>query len=179
MTGDVTPASAAPIASGEETPESDDTELLPWEEPATPEEQAALEPAVKEAARVIYEDDAGHGGVMSMLGGADSPVDGVIRAVSTIVTQIDQKLNLPVAAIGALTHEVFNMVSDVATNSGKFQMSDQDLKLALAGTQEAVMKAYGMEESELEGLAEGLSDKDVRDLKSTYEDVTGGQGFAA
>jgi len=182
------PPEQAPVQGGAPVPEQDpmmadaaptDESLYDWEEEATPEEQQAFEAAVEEAARIIYEDDKGHRGLVKMIANSDSAVEGYVKAVTTMVTELDKKLDLPVGILSGLGIDVFNMIDDVATASGAAQLSDQDAQLAMAGVQDALNKAYGMDEEELEGLAEGLSDKDVQQLKTMYESATNGQGFAA
>jgi hypothetical protein len=114
-----------------------------------------------------------------MISNAASPSEGYIQSVLTIVTELDKKLGLPVGVLPGLSIEVFNMIDDVATASGAAELTDEEAQLAQAGVQDGLDKAYGLEEQEMEGISESLSDKDVQQLKSIYERATNGQGFAA
>jgi hypothetical protein len=176
------PAQSVMHEPAPEAPEMDvpqDESLYDWEDEATPEEQQAFEAAVEEAARIIYADDTGHEGLLKVIANDPSPEEGYVKAVTTVVTELDKKMNLPVGIISGLAIDVFNMIDDIATNSGIVQLDDQQAQLAMAGVQDALNKAYGMEEEELEGIAQNLSDKDVQQLKALYEGATNGQGFAA
>lgn len=157
-------------------PEETDEGLFPWEEEADPEEQAAFDEAVKEAARVIYGDDGGHNSVLSMLK-RGHPTTAIPKIVGMLVTEIDKKMNLPVSTVAALGAQIFHMVDDVATTTG-IEMDDQDAKLALAASQQMVTEAYGLEAEELEAMGQSLSTEDIKTLKGIYEDATNGQGFA-
>jgi len=163
-----------------EAPEGEDPEgLYDWEEEATEEEQAAFEAAVDEASDIVYTNEQSHQGILKMIANAASPSEGYIQSVLTIVTELDKKLDLPVGVLPGLSIEVFNMIDDIATASGAAELTDEEAQLAQAGVQDGLDKAYGLEEQEMEGISESLSDKDVQQLKSIYERATNGQGFAA
>jgi len=159
--------------------ETQDQGMYPWEEEASEEEQAALEAAVDSASDYIYTNEQSHQGILKMVANAASPEEGYVEAVSTVITELDKQMELPVSTISALAMEVFNMVDDIASASGAVEMDDQQAQMAMAGVQDAINRMYGLEEQELEGIAETLSDEDVQQLKTIYEGATNGQGFAA
>jgi hypothetical protein len=138
---------------------------------ATPDEQQAYEQALQAASEILYRGDDTHEGVLKMLR-AGEPVDSLVKTSLFVLTQLDQKLNLPEAVLLQLLTTLFDLLQEIAAKANLFTLTPQQEKTGLAAAQQALLQVYGVGEEDLTGLTEGMTEADVADVSQTYDEVT-------
>lgn len=148
-----------------------------WEQPATEEEQQAYEEVVAKISDTIYNNDQAFAGIEKMLQGPD-PVDSLARATVLLITEIDKKIDIPEYVLPQLPFIVFDMLNEIGTKAGFFELDDQQIKTGLGAAQETLLRAYGFSEEDVIAATEGVNEQDGQALVDAYQEVTNGQGFA-
>jgi hypothetical protein len=144
---------------------------MAWEEPATEDEQAGYENAIAAVTDALYEDDKTHEAVMRMLSIGD-PLQAIAKAAVMLITEIDKKIDIPRAVLFELPGDLFDMLHELGDKAGLFTLTPQQEKTGVAATQELVLKAYGMDEEELQDITSSLTEQDVQELSGVYQEVT-------
>lgn len=97
-------------------------------------------------AEVIYKNDQTANGILKMLpDGADQKqaIGGLTRAALTVLSEVDKQVNLPTETIIALVPQVVERIGEMGQAAGKFELTLDIGKRALAATMEGVIKIYG------------------------------------
>lgn len=158
--------------------EGGEEDMYPWEKAASNESQKEYENAMEAMSSVIYDNDSSFDNLMGMIKN-DDPVAGLIKAASTVVTEIDKQIDIPENVIPALPAQAFDMLHELAVKQGLMEeLSDQQVKTGTSAAQEMVMNAYGMDTEDFNMLTQGLTEKDVGTLEGIYNEATDGNGFS-
>lgn len=160
------PAAAQQAQAGQDLPE------LEGSEPASPEEQAAYEQAMQLMGKILYESDKTHEGVMQLLK-AEPGIAGVVKATTMLVAEIDKKINLPETVIMELPGDIVDRLIDLGQQAGLFQMSDKEMLEAAQMAVFETMRMYGMDQSDLQQMAQSVSEKDAETLFNVYNQMGG------
>jgi len=163
------PVEAPAFVSGDEE--------FAWMEEASPEEQADYARAIQAISKALYETDEVFDGIEGMLQGPD-PVDALVRATVTLITEVDKKIQISEVVLPHLPFVVFDMLLEVGTKAGFFDLSERDIKVGMAAAQETLLRAYGVTEEQFEEASRGLNQRDVDQLADVYQEVTNGQGLS-
>jgi hypothetical protein len=148
-----------------------------WEEQATPEEQEQYEQVLAAISKALYSDDKTFEGFEQMLQG-DDPVDSLVRATTTLISEVDKKIQIPEVVIPQLPMRVFDMLLEVGTKAGFFELTDEEIRLGAGAAQDTVNRVYGISAENFEGMTADLNEQDVEQLSSYYDEVTNGHGFS-
>jgi hypothetical protein len=153
-----------------------ENDMYPWEKAASNESQKEYENAMQAMSTVIYDNDDTFKNLMGMIQN-DDPVAGLIKAASTVVTEVDKQVDIPEGVIPALPAQAFDMLHELAVQQGAMEeLSDQQVKTGTSAAQQMVMQAYGMDTEDFNMLTQGLTEKDVGTLQGIYKEATEGNG---
>lgn len=158
--------------------EGGEGDMYPWEKAASNESQKEYENAMNAMSAVIYENDSIFKNLMGMIEN-DDPVAGLIKASSTVITEVDKQVDIPEGVIPALPAQAFDMLHELAVAQGVMEeLSEQQVKTGTSAAQQMIMQAYGMDTEDFNMLTQGLTEKDVGTLEGIYSEATDGNGFS-
>lgn len=155
---------------------SEMSETYSWEQEASPEEQQQYENALAAISEALYENDQTFEGIEKMLQSGD-PIDAITRAGVTLITEVDKQINMPEAVLFAVVPDVFDMLVEIGTRAGFFEMDDEQMKLGLATFQETLLRAYGVSQEDYMAISQQFNEQQANELAGLYQEVTNGQGF--
>jgi len=144
----------------------------PKEEPATPEEQAEYERAVKALETVMYGNDQISRAIVDQLN-AENKIDSVVKASLLLLKQLDEKLNFDQVIIPQLVQEIADRVVEMAERVKDIEFSDKDIQAVIGATWEGAMAIYGVEESDYAELTAGMTDADKQGYQGQYNKFLG------
>ena len=149
----------------------------PGEEEANtnPQEQEEFERAMEELSNTLYTDDATSESLVSMIQ-PDNKVDTTTKAIITLITSMDDKINIDETVFYRLTQETADRVIDLAEAAGT-EFSEREIEQIAVASWEGIMAAYGEEETLQEDydlLSQGVSETDMEQAKVKYEDLKRG-----
>lgn len=158
--------------------EGGEGDMYSWEKAASNESQKEYENAMNAMSSVIYENDSIFKNLMGMIEN-DDPVAGLIKASSTVITEVDKQVDIPEGVIPALPAQAFDMLHEMAVAQGIMEeLSEQQVKTGTSAAQQMIMQAYGMDTEDFNMLTQGLTEKDVGTLEGIYNEATDGNGFS-
>jgi len=170
---------SAEVVAGRQAPtDTSEQDMYPWEKPASQEMQMEYENAVSAMSDILYENEKSYQNIMRMVEAEPGPV-GLIKAASTLVTEIDKQIDIPEGVIPSLPAQAFDMLHELAVeNNIMEQLSEEEEATAVAGAQEMILGAYGMDTEDFRNTTDGLTMKDVDTLTNLYNQSVKGNGFS-
>jgi len=167
------PEAQAPVAPGQEVP---GPEVGPTGE-VGPQEQEEYERAMTELGDVLYSNEKTSKALVEMINPEDK-VGSTVKAVLSLVTSMDDKINMDEGIIYNITMEAADRLIDLAESAGKEFNEKETEQVALAAW-EGMMTAY---DDEAEGnlqedhdyLAEGMSDVEKKQAETKYQELSNG-----
>ena len=174
----VAPQAVAPqaVAPQAQAPEATGPSVAPTGE-VGPEEQEEFERAMAELSDTLYTNEKTSKALVEMIDPEDK-VGSTVKAVLSLVTSMDDKINMDEGIIYNITMEAADRLIDLAESAGKEFNEKETEQVALAAW-EGMMTAY---DDEAEGnlqedhdyLAEGMSDVEKKQAETRYQELSNG-----
>lgn len=140
---------------------------------ANPYEQQSYEGAMKELQEALYDNENASDSFVSSVDPSDK-IDGVVRSVISLISHIDEKVNLEDGAIFAVTEETTQRLIELAEVANGVQFSEKEYQKALMGAWEGVMQIMGGDDNLQESydlLAKNFSQNEIREGELMYEEL--------
>ena len=141
---------------------------------ASGEEQQEFERALTELSEVLYKNEQASDALLGMIQ-KDNKVETTIKAVVTLITQMDEKIDIAEAVFGELTKEAVDRLVDLSEAQG-MTFTEKEIEQIAMGAWEGVMGVFGDEESVEEDysyLSKGMSDVEIKQGQTKYQELMG------
>lgn len=139
---------------------------------ATSEEQESYDQALRAADVVLYENDKTAESVENMLT-AEDKIGSTVQASLMVLTQIDQKIDMPEEIIAQVAMDITDMVVDLAEEGKGIQFSEQEAQAVWGSVWEGVMETYGVDEEEYAAFTADMSDEDIAAQEQAHKGFLG------
>jgi len=150
-------------------------EAIIHDDSLTGEEQQAYEKGIDELGNVLYNNEQASDALLKVIQ-PENKVETTTKTVVTLISQIDDKLDLVEGTIHSLTMEAADRLIDLAEAKG-IKFSERETEQVAMAAWEGVMGTFGGDES-MEGdykyLSAGLSDTELEQGKAKYQELKGG-----
>lgn len=136
---------------------------------ATDEEEQAYVQAVENGRRVLL-DPKSHDQSMQAMKSGKSPAEGIANLVTTVVMELDGRMDLPDTVIVPAANELIDHAAEIAEAAG----IPVDEKTVMQANQIATMKllqAYGADENDIRSVMGQFSDSDINEMVSQQRDL--------
>lgn len=136
----------------------------------TGDEQAEYDRGMAAVMAMIHKDPKGQKGIIDSLD-PQNPVGSVANASVTVITTLDEKIDLLEDVIMPLLEETVPLVAEIGIKSKKIQISPKQIEQALATGTEMLMDHYGVDEESYQEVASGV---DPQQASATYDQTLNG-----
>ena len=170
----VAPQAQAPVAPQAQAPEVTGPSVAPTGE-VGPEEQEEFERAMAELSDTLYTNEKTSTALVNMISPEDK-VGSTVKAVMSLVTSMDDKLNIDEGIIYQITMETADRLMDLAESAGT-EFSEKETEQIAMASWEGMMTAYGDEptvQEDYDYLSEGMSDVEKKQAETKYRELSNG-----
>lgn len=143
------------------------------EEQASPEEQQEYQRAMQALSKVLYANDKTANSVVNQIDPNDK-VGSTAKANMLIIQQLDKQINMDESIIAQMTQEVSERVMELAETRHGFEYSEREAQVILGATWEGVMQIFGVDETDVQGLAQEIGPDNMANLKQQHEGFLNG-----
>lgn len=139
---------------------------------ATSEEQESYDQAMRAVDTILYENDKTAESVENMLT-AEDKIGGTVQASLMVLTQLDQKIDMPEEIIAQVAMDITDMVVDLAEEGKGIQYSEKETQAVWGSVWEGVMEVYGVDEEEYASFTADMSDEDIAAQEQAHKGFLG------
>ena len=163
------PQAQAPMAPGAEEPNVGPTGEV------SPQEQEEFERVMAELSDTLYSNEKTSEALVGMIDTEDK-VGSTVKAVLSLVTSMDDKINMDEGVIYQVTMEAADRLIDLAESAGK-EFNEKEIEQIALASWEGMMTAYGDEptmQEDYDFLSEGMSDVEKKQAETKYQELSNG-----
>lgn len=145
---------------------------LSEEEEASPEEQEAYERATEALYQVLYSNEGTSRAIVDMLQ-PEEKIGSVVKAALMTVTELDKKIDMDENVIPQIAMDTADMLIELGERAKGMEFSEQEAQAVAGATWEGVLNAYGIDESAVEEISQGMSPEEIAAQESNYKQFLG------
>ena len=170
------PAPEAPVQAPAPEAPVDEAQVAPTGE-VGPEEQEEYDRAMTELGDVLYSNEKTSRALVEMINPEDK-VGTTVKAVLSLMTSMDDKINMDEGVIYNVTMEAADRLIDLAEAAGK-EFNEKEIEQIAVASWEGMMTAYddeaeGSLQEDYDYLAEGMSDVEKKQAETKYQELSNG-----
>lgn len=140
----------------------------------TPEEQAEFQRGVEALSRALYDDDKVSDSILAMFV-KDDPVGSTAKAVISLVTELDKKLDLDETVISSIGVLAADRYMDLIKESGAYEYPEIQAQQVVMTVHEGLMAAYGgASDEEIQQATAGMGEQELGALQAEHGRVLNG-----
>lgn len=158
------------VDQAQQMPEEEPMEVEEGESNLTPEEDETYQAAMQMASEIIHVEDASSEQILKLLESME-PIMGVAEATLFVVDQIEQAFEgqVPETLVVPIADEVSDLIMELGESAGIFTLDETFFKRAKAAMMKLLFDAYGVDETDMEGMLQGVTADEVKNMQGMFE----------
>jgi hypothetical protein len=139
------------------------------DDPASPEEQAEYERAMKAVAQALYSNEKLSNSIVDQVN-PESKVDSTSKVAMLLIQQLDEKVGFDEIVVAQVTQEVVSRIIELAEARHQVEYGEDEMQVILSATFEGVGEMFGgMDEQGMQQIVGMVGQENMPGLKANHE----------